>query len=102
GAKSWAVRFRMGSKTRKPTLGPFPALDLATARNLGAKALRKAATGTDPGEEKKEAEANTVAAVVEQFVIKHCERNQRPRTIKENRRMLERHVLPLRRKRSIA
>src|SRR5262249_55307591 len=50
----------------------------------------------------KEAAASTVAAVVEQFVAKYCERRQRPRTIKENRRMLERHVLPLWGKRSIA
>ncbi len=28
GAKSWAVRYRIGSRTRKHTLGSYPALGL--------------------------------------------------------------------------
>jgi len=32
GRKAWCVRYRFGGRTRKMTLGPYPALDLATAR----------------------------------------------------------------------
>ena len=32
GARSWAVRYRHAAKPRKLTLGPYPALDLGTAR----------------------------------------------------------------------
>lgn len=54
GARSWAVRYRRGNRTRKHTLGTFPALDLKTARDLGAKALRAAAEGRDPAQEKRD------------------------------------------------
>jgi hypothetical protein len=40
GAKAWAVRYRHGRRPRKHTLGGFPAIDLKSARELGAKALR--------------------------------------------------------------
>src|ERR1700719_4255697 len=82
GARSWAVRYRHGGRPRKHTLGPFPALDLKTARDLGAKALRSVAEGRDPGREKleaREAAPDTVAAVVHQFVTMHCRRVNRPR-----------------------
>jgi hypothetical protein len=32
GAKSWAVRYRIGGTPKKLTIGPYPAVDLATAR----------------------------------------------------------------------
>jgi hypothetical protein len=38
GARSWAVRYRHGDRTRKHTLGNYPLLDLKAARELGAKA----------------------------------------------------------------
>src|SRR5262245_53796517 len=34
GAKSWAVRYRHNSTTRKLTLGAYPAIDLKAAREL--------------------------------------------------------------------
>ena len=48
GARSWAVRYRHNGKPRKHTLGPFPTIDLKTARALGTKVLRAAAEGRDP------------------------------------------------------
>jgi integrase len=56
GARSWAVRYRHNGTPRKHTLGPFPALDLKAARELGAKALRTAAEGRDPAKEKQAAQ----------------------------------------------
>jgi Arm DNA-binding domain len=32
GAKSWAVRYRIAGQPKKLTLGPYPTIDLATAR----------------------------------------------------------------------
>ena len=52
GMKSWAIRYRHGRRSRKHTLGPYPALDLKSARDLGAKALRAVTEGRDPGQEK--------------------------------------------------
>jgi integrase len=97
GAKSWAVRYRHGRRTRKHTLGPYPAVDLKAARDLGAKALRAVAEGRDPGREKLEAREvapDTVAAIVRQFVDLHCQRANRPKTAAETQRLLEVNVLP--------
>ena len=63
GAKSWAVRYRHHGRPRKHTVGAYPAIDLKTARALGAKALRAAAEGRDPGQEKAEARASQANSV---------------------------------------
>src|SRR5919199_2130099 len=55
GRKGWAVRYRHGGKPRKLTLGPYPALNLETARARAREALREAAAGADPAKEKQEA-----------------------------------------------
>jgi integrase len=53
GAKSWAVRYRRGKKSRKHTLGPYPALGLLEAREQARKALLRVQAGGDPGLDKK-------------------------------------------------
>src|SRR4051794_11711813 len=51
-AMSWAVRYRHAGEPRKHTIGPYPAIGLKAARDLGGKALRAAAEGRDPAREK--------------------------------------------------
>src|SRR5271170_4367512 len=70
GAKSWAVRYRAAGRSRKLTLGPFPALDLATARKRALQALGEIAGGRDPGAEKRDqrAEKKAEAAAVDDLV----------------------------------
>jgi integrase len=97
GSKSWAVRYRYHGQSRKLTLGSFPAIDLKAARELGAKALRTVAEGGDPAREKvlaRTAEPDTIEAVAAQFIERHCQRVNRPKTIYETERLLNRHVLP--------
>jgi integrase len=93
GARSWAVRYRHRGRTRKHTLGPFPRLDLKTARDLGARALRAAAAGTDPATEKRAVQPESVEAVVAQFIERHCKRNYRPRTLAEAERLLRLYAI---------
>src|SRR6516164_2388878 len=78
GARSWAVRYRHDGRPRKHTLGPYPAIDLATARALGGKALRTVAEDRDPAGERQEQRANSVAEVAAQFLAKHGQRHYRP------------------------
>jgi len=97
GARSWAVRYRNGGRSRKHTLGPYPAVDLKTARTLASKALRAVAEGRDPGREKSVARTgrpDTVEAVARQFIELHCRRANRPRTIEGTQQLLDLHVLP--------
>jgi len=97
GQKSWAVRYRHGGRPRKFTVGAFPGIDLKSARDLGAKTLRAAAEGRDPGQEKVQArssKADSVDSVLAQFIERHCKRSNRPRTVQETERLLRLHVLP--------
>jgi integrase len=49
GAKSWAVRYRTGGRTRKLTLaGRYPVLSLAKAREAARAALESVSAGKDP------------------------------------------------------
>jgi integrase len=101
GTRSWAVRYRSAGQSRKHTLGSYPAINLKAARELGAKALRAAAEGRDPGREKATAKADSVEAVIEQFLDLHCRRSNRPRTAEETERLLRLHVLPRWRRRTV-
>jgi integrase len=92
GARSWAVRYRHHGKPRKYTLGSYPIVDLKAARELGTKALRAAAEGRDPTNEKRQERATVLKDVVAQFLAKHGQRC-RPRTLKEYERLLGRFVL---------
>ena len=49
GVKSWAVRYRVGRRTRKLTLpGRYPVLTLAKAREAARTALQSVTVGKDP------------------------------------------------------
>jgi integrase len=74
GAKSWAIRFRWHRKPCKHTLGSFPGMSLAEARQAAAAAMAQVARGIDPRNEKREAKAaaaersrNTVDLLTAQF-----------------------------------
>ena len=54
-ARSWAVRYRFDGKQKKHTLGPYPAISLAAARNRALEALGDVAGGKDPAASKKAA-----------------------------------------------
>src|SRR4051812_48187974 len=55
GAKSWVVRYRspLDRRTRKHTIGTFPAFDLGQARDAAKSVLRAVAEGRDPASERK-------------------------------------------------
>lgn len=78
GAKSWVVRFRVSNRTRKLTVGPYPALSLADARVAAAKAMTDVAQGSDPAEAKRrqrERQSETIRAAVPEYVRRY----QKPR-----------------------
>lgn len=95
GKKSWAVRFRLDGKSRKHTLGPYPAIDLAKARKLAAKALEAKDEGRDPTLERRrlrDAEARARAEearghrnLFENIAREFIERYAKPRALTKNR-----------------
>ena len=103
GAASWAVRYRFEGKPKKLTIGPYPAVDLATARKRAQEAIGDLAGGGDPAAEKKAArEAHkahhsatdrmeNVAAV---FVEKHAQRKAGALWAAETERLLRVEIIP--------
>jgi hypothetical protein len=74
GAKSWAVRYRLGGKTRKLTLsGRYPVLSLAKAREAARTALESVAEGQDPAAAKRAGTPadDTLAAHIALYREKH-------------------------------
>lgn len=98
-ARSWAVRYRRQAdgRPRKLTLGAWPLLSLADAREKAREALRAAAEGGDPAGDKQQArpkpkaESRLFEDVLERFLVRGCGQH---RTQAETRRLLEREVLP--------
>ena len=111
GAKSWAVRYRAGSRPRKHTLGRYPALNLASARELARRTLVAVASGRDPAAEK--IEARRVAAdpagplrdrfdaAASMFIERYAKANTKEQTWRESERLIATHVLPLWRTRRV-
>ncbi len=93
GRKTWVLMYRHHRRLRRLTLGTYPALTLAKARERAKAALQEVADGKDPASAKKaEREANTFGELAEQYVEKHARRNKA--TWKEDRRALDRDLLP--------
>lgn len=99
GAKSYAVRYRHGGQPRKLTIGAHPAIDLATARDLGSKALRAVAEGRDPAGEKAAGKADSAEGqerrrrdlfenVAREFITRHAQKSTRETTWRETARIL--------------
>jgi len=93
GAASWAFRFRWGGKTAKLTIGPYPALGLAQARDLARKAAADLAGGTDPRAKKQaqraaEAPADDLIEMVVERYIRDAKKKLRPRSWQQAEYML--------------
>ncbi len=105
GAKSWAVRYRspLDQKSRKLTIGRYPAFELSKAREAGAIALRAVAEGRDPGAEKLRARASarrgegsaaTVKQHFEKFLDRYAKRHTRESSWKETERLFKKEIEP--------
>jgi integrase len=95
GARSWIYLYRVHGKQRRLTLGRYPALPLAEAREAWRTARAAIERGEDPAGAKAEAkrrEPDTVRSVAEQFIIKYAQ--PRNRTADEVGRMFELHLYP--------
>jgi len=97
GKKSWAVRYRHDGKPRKLTIGPYPRIGLATARDLARKALVEVSEGGDPAGDKQQlrhggGSAETFATVADRFINNYAKRQNK--SWPEIKRLLDVEVLP--------
>lgn len=97
GARSWSVTFRHDGVFSRMTIGAYPKISLAKARQSAGDALELVGRSIDPREAKVEARAveeqqaaDTVAVVVEQFIEKYASQ----RRWEEPPRILRSDVVP--------
>lgn len=94
GRKSWIVFYRFGGKQARLTLGTYPGVSLADARDLAREALTKVEKGIDPADAKKASRISagtSVGDVTADFIERYAKR--RTKQWKESKRILDREVV---------
>ncbi|MBO4335976.1 MAG: integrase arm-type DNA-binding domain-containing protein [Desulfovibrio sp.] len=103
GSKRWRMKYRFWGKENRLSLGLYPQVSLAQAREKCQEARKLIAEGIDPSQARKKAKAQareeefkdalTYADVVKKwFEVKQLKNVER--TQKVNRQRLDRHILP--------
>ena len=109
GTKSFVLLYRIHGKARRMTLGRYPTLGLADARIKAREALNTIDTGNDPqadagapfqpgAAQRSQVKAKLgyqLANVVEDFVQRHCKRNNRASTARETERILKARLVEI-------
>jgi integrase len=97
GARSWSVMYRHDGHFRRETLGRYPKIGLAKARQMAGDVLETSGQGTDPRTAKAQGKvaaaaraADTVEAIIDQFVTKYAAQRRWP----EYERILRRDIKP--------
>jgi len=101
GGKLWRWKYRFDSKQKLMTLGKYPEISLAEARERHAEARKLLANGIDPMEKRKEEKIEervqtegsfqTVAALW----LEHWQEGKSPRHVEYTRRRMEMDILPV-------
>lgn len=73
GSKYWRMKYRFAGKEKMLSIGVYPDVTLADAREKRSEARKLLAAGGDPGEAKKE-EKNRAANESEKYVRGYCSR----------------------------
>ncbi|MBA3885689.1 MAG: site-specific integrase [Acidobacteria bacterium] len=95
GRKVFSVRYVYQGKHRRLVLGEYPKLTLAKARDAAGRARQQVLAGGDPAGARQQAKAkpaDTVAALITEYLEEHASGK---RSAGEDRRMLEKDVLPV-------
>lgn len=109
GGKLWKLKFRIGAKEKKLSLGAYPAMTLGAARKARDSARDSVAAGADPAHQRKMAKiaakvsaGNTFESVAKDFIAVKLEANGKaPATIDKARWYLS-HLTPVLGSRPIA
>ena len=95
GRRSYLVQYRVGTRSRRLTLGAHGVLTPEQARTLAMQALAAVRAGADPAEDRKQRrEAILVRELAERFDREHISVRVKESTAREYRRNLKRFILP--------
>ena len=95
GSRLWRFRYRHNGKARMLSLGEWPGVSLAQARERRDEARALVAQGIDPSAERKaakDADALTFEAIAREWLARQ---DLTPATAQKHRWLLERHVFPV-------
>lgn len=93
GHRAFFVMYRIGGRLRRLTLGTYPHLTLAAARQRAKDALHDVAHGSDPaGEKQADRRAETFGELADEYLTSHAKLNKR--SWKEDERILNHDLLP--------
>ena len=97
GSKTFVCQYRnTQGRTRKLTLGPFGRLTVEEARRLAKERLGEVAQGLDPAEVKSTAKGiPTVSELASRYLIEHSEVKKKPESIRKDRFIVDRYILPV-------
>ncbi|MBL6600858.1 MAG: tyrosine-type recombinase/integrase [Alphaproteobacteria bacterium] len=94
GAVSFVLRYVIDGRERRVTLGKFPDLTVAVAREMAAEARANVAKGNDPLDARRAARQRpTVDILADEYLERHGP-NKGARSVEDDRAMLRDHVRP--------
>jgi len=103
GRKSYVIQYRTASgRTRRLALGAHGVLTPDQARRLAMEKLAAVRMGKDPADERRaQRNAPSIAELAERYIEEHLPK-KKPRSAREDRRILIRYVLPVLGERRVA
>lgn len=108
GSRYWRMKYRYGGKEKRLSFGVYPAVSLASAREMRDEAKRQLAQDIDPSAAKRiarqqgmQVSANTFIAVAVEWLEKVHQHDVVPAHYDRNKRRLERDAFPIIGKRPI-
>jgi integrase len=96
--RTWVVHYTAAGKRRRASLGDVLTLPLRDARTKAGRIVSDAKDGKDTLVTRRAAAkkgGNTFGPLVTLYITQYAETNQRPRTLVETRRALQKHLRPL-------
>jgi integrase len=96
GHKTWVVLYRMSGKLTWQTLGTYPPLSLADAREMAKDALADVQKGINPAAEKQTArDADTFDALADRYLTEWARRMKKPSSMREDERNIGKELRPV-------
>ena len=96
GKKAWVLLYRHQGRLRRLTLGTYPILGVADARDMAKARLAEVQQGNDPATTKRDRrESDTFAALSDRYLTEYARMNKRASSVHEDEKMLRRELLPV-------